>query len=200
MGSAFNLIRSNDLIWNYVANSYLKGKKPAPFDVLYWNGDNTNLPANMYGFYLRRMLFENKLSRKNALRICDTPIDIGKIDLPTFIVSPNEDHISPPQTVFTTTELVSGPTEFILGGSGHVMGIVNPPAKKKYGYYKDGELGKGFEEWKKTAKQHEGSWWTPWTAWLKKQSGKEVPAPTKTGNAKYKIIEPAPGRYVKEKC
>jgi polyhydroxyalkanoate synthase len=200
MGSAFNLIRSNDLIWNYVANSYLKGKKPAPFDVLYWNGDNTNLPANMYGFYLRHMLFENKLSRKNALRICNTPIDIGKIDIPTFVVSPNEDHISPPQTVFTTTELVSGPTEFILGGSGHVMGIVNPPAKKKYGYYKDGKLGMGFEEWKKTAKQHEGSWWTPWTAWLKKQAGKEIAAPAKPGNAKYKVIEPAPGRYVKEQC
>lgn len=200
MGGAFNLIRSNDLIWNYVANSYLKGKKPAPFDVLYWNGDNTNLPANMYGFYLRHMLFENKLSRKNALRICDTPIDIGRIELPTFVIGTNEDHISPPQTTFTTTELVSGPVEYVLGGSGHVMGIVNPPAKKKYGYYAGGELGKGFEEWKKTAKQNEGSWWTPWSAWLKKQSGKQVPAPTKTGNAKYKAIEPAPGRYVKEKC
>ncbi|HXP50103.1 MAG TPA: class I poly(R)-hydroxyalkanoic acid synthase [Bacteroidia bacterium] len=200
MGSAFNLIRSNDLIWNYVANSYLKGKKPAPFDVLYWNGDNTNLPANMYGYYLRHMLFENKLSRKNALRICDTPIDIGRIELPVFAVGTSEDHISPAQTTFTTTELVSGPVEYVLGGSGHVMGIVNPPAKKKYGYFKDGEMGKGFEEWKKTAKQHEGSWWTPWTAWLKKHSGKEVAAPAKAGNAKYKPIEPAPGRYVKEQC
>jgi len=200
MGSAFNLIRSNDLIWNYVANSYLKGKKPAPFDVLYWNGDNTNLPANMYGFYLRHMLFENKLSRKNALRICNTPIDIGKIELPVFAVGTTEDHISPPQTTFTTTELVSGPVEYVLGGSGHVMGIVNPPFKKKYGYYAGGELNKGFEEWKKTAKQHEGSWWTPWTAWVKKQAGKQIPAPAKAGNAKYKGIEPAPGRYVKEKC
>lgn len=200
MGGAFNLIRSNDLIWNYVANSYLKGKKPAPFDVLYWNGDNTNLPAKMYDYYLRHMLFENKLSRKNALRICDTPIDIGKIDLPTFIIGTSEDHISPPQTTFTTTELFSGPIEYVLGGSGHVMGIVNPPFKKKYGYFSDGELGKGFEEWKKTAKQNEGSWWTPWTAWLKKQSGKQVPAPAKNGSTKYKAIEPAPGRYVKEKC
>ncbi|HTA84245.1 MAG TPA: class I poly(R)-hydroxyalkanoic acid synthase [Bacteroidia bacterium] len=200
MGSAFNMIRSNDLIWNYVANSYLKGKKPAPFDILYWNGDNTNLPANMYGYYLRHMLFENKLSRKNALRICDTPIDIGKITIPTFVVGTQEDHISPAHTTFTTTELVSGPTEYVLGGSGHVMGIVNPPAKKKYGYYKDGEMGKGFEEWKKTAKQFEGSWWTPWTAWLKKASGKEITPPAKAGNDKYKVIEPAPGRYVKESC
>ncbi|MGP8215722.1 MAG: PHA/PHB synthase family protein [Bacteroidia bacterium] len=200
MGSAFNLLRSNDLIWNYVANSYLKGKKPAPFDILYWNGDNTNLPANMYGFYLRKMLFENKLSRKNALRICDTPIDIGKIEVPAFVVGTAEDHISPPQTAFTTTELVSGPVEYVLGGSGHIAGIVNPPAKKKYGFYKDGELGKGYEEWKNTAKQQEGSWWTHWIAWLKKQSGKEIPALTKPGNAKYTVIEPAPGRYVKEKC
>jgi len=200
MGGAFNMIRSNDLIWNYVANSYLKGKKPAPFDILYWNGDNTNLPANMYGFYLRYMLLENKLSRKNALRICDTPIDIGKIELPTFVVGTSEDHISPPATTFTTTELFSGPVEYVLGGSGHVMGIVNPPAKKKYGYSRGGEMGKGFEQWRKTAKQFEGSWWTPWTEWVKKQSGKEIAAPAKAGNAQYKVIEHAPGRYVKEQC
>ena len=200
MGSAFNLIRSNDLIWNYVANSYLKGKKPAPFDVLYWNGDNTNLPANMYGFYLRHMLYENKLSRKNALRICDTSVDIGKIEIPTMIIGAAEDHISPAVTTFTTTELVSGPVEYILGGSGHVMGVVNHPSRKKYGYLSGGEMGKGFETWKKTAKQNEGSWWTPWTEWLKARSGKQVAAPTKAGGTKYKAIEAAPGRYVKENC
>jgi polyhydroxyalkanoate synthase len=200
MGNAFNVIRSNDLIWNYVTNNYLKGKKLTPFDVLYWNGDNTNLPAAMYGYYLRYMLYENKLSRKNALRICDTPIDIGKIEIPTFIVGTNEDHISPAVTTFTTTELVSGPVEFVLGGSGHVMGIVNHPAKKKYGYFAGGELHKGFAEWEKTATQHEGSWWDPWTKWLKGMSGKQIDAPKTAGNTKYKVIEPAPGRYVKEKC
>ena len=200
MEKAFNLIRANDLVWNYVVNNYLKGKTPTPFDALYWTNDNTNLPASMYLFYLRHMLLENKLSRKNALRICNTSIDIGKIEVPSFVIGFNEDHISPPQTVFTTTELVSGPVEYILGGSGHVMGVVNPPAKKKYGYYLDGTLDQGYDVWKETAKFHEGSWWTIWTDRLTKISGKQIEAPKSLGNAKFKTIEPAPGRYVKEKA
>ena len=200
MEKAFNLIRANDLVWNFVVNNYLKGKTPAPFDVLYWTNDNTNLPAKMYLYYLRYMVLENKLSRKNALRICNTPIDIGKIEIPVYAIGLSEDHISPPQTNFTTTELVSGPIEFILGGSGHVMGVANPPSKRKYGYYVDGELEHGFEAWKKSAKFHEGSWWTAWSERLSKKSGKQIAAPKKSGNAKFKIIEPAPGRYVKEKA
>src|ERR1035437_4475639 len=194
MEKAFNLIRANDLVWNYVVNNYLKGKTPTPFDALYWTNDNTNLPASMYLFYLRHMLFENKLSRKNALRICNTPIDIGKIEVPVYVIGFNDDHISPPQTVFTTTELVSGPVEYILGGSGHVIGVVNPPAKKKYGYYLDGTLQEGFDVWKETAKFHEGSWWTAWTERLTKNSGKQIEAPKSLGSAKFKTIEPAPGR------
>jgi polyhydroxyalkanoate synthase len=200
MEKAFNLIRANDLVWSFVVNNYLKGKTPAPFDVLYWTNDNTNLPAKMYLYYLRYMVLENKLSRKNALRICDTQIDIGKINIPVFVVGLSEDHISPPQTTFTTTELVSGPVEFIMGGSGHVMGVANPPSKKKYGYYMDGELENGFEAWKQSAKFQEGSWWTLWSERLKKTSGKQIPAVKALGGAKYKVIEPAPGRYVKEKC
>jgi polyhydroxyalkanoate synthase len=200
MEKAFNLIRANDLVWSYVVNNYLKGKTPTPFDALYWTNDNTNLPASMYLFYLRHMVLENKLSRKNALRICNTPIDIGKIEVPTFVIGFYDDHISPPQTVFTTTELVSGPVEYILGGSGHVMGVANPPAKKKYGYYLDGKLDEGFEVWKETAKFHQGSWWTAWTERLSKISGKQIEATKNLGNTKFKAIEPAPGRYVKEKC
>lgn len=200
MEKAFNLIRANDLVWNYVVNNYLKGKKPTAFDVLYWTNDNTNLPAKMYSFYLRHMILENKLSRKNALRICDAPIDIGKIEVPAFVIAASEDHISPPATVFTTTELLSGPVEFILGGSGHVMGVANPPAKKKYGYSRQGKLGFGFEAWKESSKHFDGSWWTPWSEWLETQSGKKINAPTQLGNKKYKIIEKAPGTYVKEKC
>lgn len=200
MEKAFNLIRANDLIWSFVVNNYLKGKTPTPFDLLYWTNDNTNLPANMYLFYLRHMVLENKLSRKNALRICNTPIDIGKIEVPVYVIGFQEDHISPPQTTFTTTELVSGPVEFILGGSGHVMGVVNPPSKKKYGYYLDGELENGFEVWKETAKFYEGSWWTAWTQRIIAKSGKQIPANKTLGNAKYKNIEPAPGSYVKEKA
>jgi len=145
------------------------------------------------------MIFENKLSRKNALKICGTPIDIGKIEVPVFVIGFINDIISPAITAFTTTELVKGSVEFIFGGSGHVIGAINPPSKNKYGYYLNGKLGIGFEEWKKTAKYFEGSWWTPWIDRLIKQSGKEIAAPLKAGNEKYKIIEPAPGRYVKEK-
>jgi polyhydroxyalkanoate synthase len=200
METAFNLIRSNDLIWSYVVNNYLKGITPTAFEVIYWTNDNTNLPANMYLFYMKEMIVGNKLSRRNALCICNTPIDISKIDFPVYVIGLKEDYISPAKTCFTTTKLVSGPVEFILGGSGHVMGAINPPYKKKYGYYMDGKLGFEFEDWVNTAHFYEGSWWTPWSEKLKKKSGKEIPAPVKPGNSTYKAIEPAPGRYVKEKC
>ncbi|MEO6302602.1 MAG: class I poly(R)-hydroxyalkanoic acid synthase [Bacteroidia bacterium] len=200
MERAFNLIRASDLIWNYAVNNYLLGLSPTAFDVMYWTNDNTNLPAKMYTYYMRYMILENKLSRKNSLTICKTPIDISKIEFPVFVVGLSEDYISPAKTAFLTTKLVSGQVEFILGGSGHVIGTINPPSKNKYGYYLDGKLGDSFEEWRNTAKYHEGSWWTPWTERLINNSGKQIPAPEKAGNEKYKIIEPAPGRYVKEKC
>jgi len=200
MEKAFNLIRVKDMIWNYAVDNYLKGLPPPVFDVIYWTNDNTNLPATMYIYYMREMILKNMLVQKNALTICDTPIDIGKIDVPVFIIAMEKDYISPPQTVFVTSRLVSGPVEFILGQSGHVMGIANPPSKKKYGYYLNGKLGKGYEEWQKTATFHDGSWWTAWTEKLKEKSGKQIPAPKNLGNKKYKEIEPAPGTYVKEKC
>lgn len=200
METAFNLIRANDLIWNYVINNYLKGLKPSIFDVIYWTNDNTNLPAGMYIYYMKRIILENKLSHKNALRICDTLIDIGKIDMPVFVISFKEDTISPAITGFTTTELVSGPVEFILGESGHVMGVVNPPSKKKYGYYLNGKLNKGFGEWKKTSEYFEGSWWVAWLDRLVKLSGKKIVIREKIGNIKYEAIELAPGKFVKEKC
>ncbi|MHB8261755.1 MAG: PHA/PHB synthase family protein [Bacteroidia bacterium] len=198
METAFNLLQPNNLIWNYVIGNYLEGKKPTAFDVLYWTNDNTNLPADMYKYYMRNMVFENKLSRRNALRICDTIIDIGKIDVPVFVIGFEQDIISPAVTVFTTTELVKGSVEFLLGESGHVMGAINTPSKNKYGYYLNGKLGSGFEEWKRTAKYVEGSWWTPWSEKLIKVSGKEIVAPAKAGNQTYKTIEPAPGSYIKE--
>lgn len=197
---AFDLIRPNDLIWNYAVKNYLKGEAPDSFDVIYWTNDNTNLPAKMYVYYMRKMILENKLSRKNALRICNTLIDIGKINFPVSVVGLREDYISPAKTCFTTTELVSGPVEFILGGSGHVMGVVNPPSKNKYGYYLDGKLEYGFDEWHRTAKFYEGSWWTPWSEWLHKNSGKLIDSTAKAGSEKHKILETAPGCYVKKKC
>lgn len=200
MERAFNLIRAKDMIWNYAINNYLKGQKPPPVDVIYWTNDNTNLPAQMYLYYMRQMILENKLSRKNALRICNVAIDIGKIEVPSFVIAMKEDYISPPATAFTTTQLVSGPTEFILGESGHVMGVANPPSKNKYGFYTGGKLGGGFSEWKDTAHFNSGSWWSYWSEYLKKNSGKKIKAPGHPGNAEYESIEPAPGRYVKERC
>jgi len=200
MEIAFNLIRPNDLIWNYVINNYLKGKEPSIFDVIYWTNDNTNLPADMYVYYMKHIILENKLSRKNALRICNTSIDIGNIKFQVFVIGLKEDNISPAITAFTTTELVNGPVEFILGDSGHVMGVVNPPYKKKYGYYLNGKLGNGFEEWKSSSEYYKGSWWPIWTNKLIKFSGKEIIAPLTMGNNNYPIIEPSPGRFVKEKC
>ncbi len=200
MERAFNLIRANDLVWKYAVNNYLKGITPTSFDVLYWTNDNTNLPAKMYIYYMREMIYENRLSRKNALTICDTQIDVSKIDCPVFVLGFSEDYISPAKTCFETTKLVSGPVEFIYGESGHVMGTINPPSKKKYGYYLNGKLGGSFEEWKKTAKFKEGSWWTAWSEKLLANSGKQIAAKQKVGNEKYSTIEAAPGSYVVEKC
>lgn len=200
MESAFNLIRVNDLVWNYAVNNYLKGQQPKVFDVMYWTNDNTNLPAKMYLFYMKQMILANKLSQKNALNICDTPIDIGKINVLVYVIAFKEDYISPPATVFTTSQLVSGPVEFIFGESGHVMGVINPLLKSKYGHYTNGKLGQGYLEWQKTAHRTEGSWWLTWGEKLHENSGEKIDAPKETGSKKYKILEPAPGSYVKEKC
>jgi len=200
MERAFNLIRAKDMVWCYAVDNYLKGLAPPASDVMYWTNDNTNLPAQMYIYYMKQMIFENRLRSKNALRICDTPIDIGTIEVPVFIVAMKKDYISPPATVFVTSELVSGPVEFILGESGHVMGVANPPSKKKYGHYLNGKLGSGYEYWQKTAQFFEGSWWTSWSDAMKKKSGKQIPAFKSVGSKKYKEIEPAPGKYAKEKC
>lgn len=201
MAKAFNAIRANELVWNYVTNNYLKGKTPPPFNVLFWTGDNTNLPAEMYSFYLREMLLENKLSKKNGLKIANTPIDLSKVDIPTYIIGTVDDHIAPCKTAFTSTELFSGPLEFVLGDSGHIMGAINPPSKiHKYNFHFGGKLGQGFDTWRQTAKQGQGTWWIHWNKWLEGKSGKKINAPKKLGSKEFPIIEAAPGRYVKEKC
>lgn len=199
MEKAFNLIRAKDLIWYYVENNYLMGKDPRPFDVLFWTNDNTNLPAEMYIYYLRNMVLENKLSKRNALAICDVPVNLRKIDVPAFVLGTIEDHISPAHTAFTTTELLNGDVQYVLGGSGHVMGIANPPSKKKYGFWEGGELDGGFDHWKQTAEYRDGSWWTPWSKWLAGKSGKQVVAPKTLGSKNYPELETAPGTYVMEK-
>jgi len=200
METAFNLIRPNDLIWYYVINNYLKGKEPFAFDVIYWTNDNTNLPEKMFIFYLKNMILENKLSRKNALEIGNVKIDISDIESPVFVIATKEDHISPAKTCYITTDLVSGEVEFILSESGHVMGVINPPAKNKYGFYTSDKLEKSYEEWVNKANYTKGSWWNYWAEKLKSKSGKQTAKEFKYGSEKYPVIEKAPGKYVLEKC
>jgi polyhydroxyalkanoate synthase len=192
----FSMLRANDLIWSYVVSNYLKGQTPPPFDILYWNSDSTNLPANMYSYYIRNLYLDNKLIQPNALTMCEVPVDLRNIKTPSYFLSTLEDHIAPWKTTFNSTELFSGPIEFVLGASGHIAGVINPPAKKKRNYWIGGELGKGPDHWQKTAKSTAGSWWPYWSAWLQKQGGTEIPAPKELGNTKYRVIEAAPGRYV----
>ena len=178
------------------------GKEPAPFPILHWTNDNTNLPGNMYFYYLRHVILENKLSKKNAMKICDTPVDMSQIKHPCYIIGTAEDHISPCHTTFTTTRLVGGEVEFVIGEAGHVAGIINPPNGKsdgKYGYFSNGKLGKDLTHFRNTAQHHKETWWLHWAKWLKAHSGKQIPAPAKPGSKKHKVIEPAPGLYVKEK-
>jgi len=195
----FSMLRANDLIWSYVVSNYLKGQTPSPFDILYWNSDPTNLPTKMYSYYIRNMYLENNLIKPNALTLCGVPINLQNITTPSYFLSTIEDHIAPWTTTFKTTELFSGPLEFVLGASGHIAGVINPPAKKKRNYWTNGELGKGSANWLKSAQSEAGSWWPHWSAWLKKQGSEAIPAPTALGNAQYPPLEAAPGRYVKKR-
>ena len=200
MASTFAMLRANDLIWSYVVNNYLKGKTPPPFDILYWNGDSTNMTAAMYTWYLRNLYLENRLVTPGSAELCGVKIDLRKIDCPVYFLSAIDDHIAPWKTTFTGTELVSGKVEFVLTGSGHVAGVVNPANKNRRNYWKEGELGNGADRWLETATDMPGSWWTHWDGWLKAQGGKEIAAPKELGNAKYKELEPAPGSFVMEKA
>ncbi|MDY6992378.1 MAG: class I poly(R)-hydroxyalkanoic acid synthase [Pseudomonadota bacterium] len=195
----FSMLRANDLIWSYVVNNYLKGQAPTPFDILYWNSDPTNLPAKMYSYYIRNMYIENNLIKPNVLTMCNVAVNLNNIKVPSFFLSTIDDHIAPWKTCFSSTELLGGSIEFVLGASGHIAGVINPPAKNKRNYWLNGEMGKGAEHWLQTAQKQPGSWWSYWNEWLKKQGGEEIPAPQTLGNSQYTIIEPAPGRYVKKR-
>ncbi len=195
----FSLLRANDLIWSYVVNNYLKGKTPPPFDILYWNSDPTNLPANLYISYVRNMYLENKLVQANALTICGKAIDLRKIKTPSYFLSTIDDHIAPWRATAKTIDLFAGPVEFVLGASGHIAGVINPPAKNRRSYWTAGQRGKGPEHWLNTAVSKPGSWWPHWSHWIRQFSGKPRQACQDLGNAKYSMIEPAPGRYVKKR-
>ena len=193
----FSALRANDLVWSYVVNNYLKGKSPDAFDILYWNADSTNLPGPMYCWYVRNMYLENKLREPGKLTMCGVPVDLGAIRLPTYILATREDHIVPWKIAYLSTRHLKGDTRFVLGASGHVAGVINPPAKNRRSYWASDDVSAGADEWLAGAAETRGSWWPDWDAWLREFSGGERAAPKKLGNAKFKPIEPAPGRYVK---
>lgn len=195
MATAFNLLRANDLVWPFVVNNYLRGKKPFPFDILYWNSDSTRLPAANHAFYLRNCYLENKLS-KGLMTIEDTKIDLSKVNIPIYNLATREDHIAPAKSVFLGSQFFGAPVKFVLAGSGHIAGVVNSPIKQKYQYW-TGDAPKGdLDAWLTTAEEHIGSWWPDWLAWLSTMSGERVPA-REPGGGKLTPIEDAPGRYVK---
>jgi polyhydroxyalkanoate synthase len=206
LANTFSSLRPNDLVWNYVVSNYLEGRTPPAFDLLYWNGDGTNLPGPMYCWYLRNMYLENNLRVANKLKCCGQSVDLGRIKVPTYVFAAVEDHIVPWKAAYASARLIPGDralgTRFVLGASGHIAGSINPPSKNKRSYWvaKDTSLPATADVWLHDATEKPGSWWTDWNAWLKQFAGGEKAAPKTYGSAKYRPIEPAPGRYVKQKA
>lgn len=190
--ATFSMLRSNDLIWNFVINNYLIGKSPFPFDLLYWNDDSTNLPAKMHSYYLRNMYLKNKLKEPDALSFKGKKIDLSKIKYPTYFLSCREDHIAPWRATYKGMKLLDGDRRFVLSGSGHIAGVVNPPIKNKYGYWTSDKKPMKPDTWIEKAEEHEGSWWTDWQKWVETYSKEKVEARTIKNE-----ICPAPGTYVK---
>ncbi|WP_424458113.1 PHA/PHB synthase family protein [Ottowia sp.] len=203
LASTFSFLRPNDLVWNYVVGNYLKGETPPPFDLLYWNSDSTNLPGPFYAWYLRNTYLENNLIKAGKCTVAGEKIDLGKIDIPVYIYGSREDHIVPIGAAYASTQVLPGKKRFMMGASGHIAGVINPPEAKKRSHWvrADGKFPKSVDEWIAGAQEVPGSWWTDWAAWLKGHAGKQIAAPKSYGKAgKYKASEPAPGSYVKVKA
>jgi polyhydroxyalkanoate synthase len=196
MADMFNMMRENDLIWSFVVNNYLLGRDPMPFDLLYWNSDSTRLPATMLAYYLRKVYQENGLMTPGGLELGGVPIDIGKIETPTYYLCTKEDHIAPWRSGYPATRAFAGPVRFVLGGSGHIAGVINPPAANKYCYWTNSKRPPDPDDWLAKARRHDGSWWTDWGRWLARHGGARVPA-RHPGDGKLTPIEDAPGSYVK---
>jgi polyhydroxyalkanoate synthase len=201
--NTFSFLRPNDLVWNYVVDNYLKGRTPMPFDLLYWNSDSTSLPGPMYVWYLRNTYLDNKLREPGALTTCGEKVDLSRIDVPTFIYGSREDHIVPWESAYASVPLLSGPRKFVLGASGHIAGVINPPSKNKRSYWSvagdDKSLPENPDDWLGTATETPGSWWPEWTNWLEQYGGKKVKPAAQAGSAEFPVIEPAPGRYVQQR-
>jgi polyhydroxyalkanoate synthase len=193
------MLRANDLIWSFVINNYLLGKDPFPFDLLYWNSDSTRMPRDMHRFYLRNMYQKNLLCNPGGITLGGVPIDLTKIKIPAYILSTKEDHIAPWKSTYAATQLYSGPVRFVLGGSGHIAGVINPPAAHKYAYMVNEELPQDPEAWLAESETHDGSWWGDWKKWIGRYNGgKKVPARS-PGDGDLEVLEDAPGSYVKQR-
>ncbi len=195
MADAFNLLRSNDLIWSYVINNYMLGKEPMPFDLLYWNADSTRMPAGVHSFYLRECYMANKLARGKMI-IDGVHIDLKKVKVPVYNLAAREDHIAPLPSVFKVGQFLGGETKLVVSASGHIAGVVNPPEARKYKYWTNDAPAENLESWLKTATEHEGSWWPDWADWITTRSGDKVSAPV-PGDGKLEVLEDAPGSYVR---
>ena len=202
LATTFSFLRPNDLVWNYVVGNYLKGEKPPAFDLLYWNSDSTNLSGPFYAWYLRNTYLENNLTKPGRATVCGEKVDLSKVNLPTYVYGSREDHIVPIGGAYATTQYLPGKKRFVMGASGHIAGVINPPAKKKRSHWvrKDGKFPKDVNQWISGATELPGSWWTDWSDWLATHAGKKIAAPKVFGKGSYKAIEAAPGRYVKAKA
>ena len=197
MAAAFNMLRSNDLIWSFYVRNYLLGKDPFPFDLLYWNADSTRLPAKMHSTYLRTMYLKNEFKEPGGLTVAEIPVDVRTIQTPAYFISTEDDHIAPWEGTYLGAQLLSGPVKFTLGKSGHIAGIINPPVANKYGYYTGPDVAVPAVEWYDNAELHPGSWWSDWQAWLEQYTGESIPA-RYPGSGELATIEDAPGSYVKK--
>jgi polyhydroxyalkanoate synthase subunit PhaC len=203
LASTFSFLRPNDLVWNYVVGNYLKGETPAPFDLLYWNSDSTNLPGPFYAWYLRNTYLENNLVKPRKVKVCGEAIDLSKVDMPVYIYGSREDHIVPIGGAYASTQVLPGKKRFVMGASGHIAGVINPPAAQKRSHWlsEDSKFPADVNDWIVGSKERPGSWWTDWSSWLKTHAGKQIAAPKTYGKGvKFKAIEAAPGRYVKVKA
>ena len=196
MAGTFNLLRDNDLIWSFVVNNYLLGKDPFPFDLLYWNSDATRMPAKMHTFYLRNMYLANRLAQPGALVVGGERLDLSSVTTPTYFISTQEDHIAPWKSTYAGAHLFGGPVRFVLGGSGHIAGIVNPPAARKYAYWTGTDLAQDPQRWLESATRHDGSWWTDWSAWVSSFAQGKVAA-RRPGDRALRVIEDAPGTFAR---
>src|SRR6476646_6836726 len=195
----FGTLRANDLIWRYVVESYLKGATPDAFDLLYWDSDSVSLPGPMYCWYTRNTYLENRIKEPGRTTQCGLPIDLSQVRTPLYVLASREDHIVPWKSAYGSKDLIGKDARFVLAASGHVAGVINPPARNKRSHWLNNQLASDADSWLEGAEEKSGSWWPDWDAWMKQHSNATMPAPPEPGSEHYRMIEPAPGRYVKQK-